>query len=77
MILLGFTPFINDHGTVTLEIEQEVSDISSLTSGGTNNPSFFKRNVQTTLVATESRSIVLGGLVKERKSLTRDGAPFF
>ncbi len=76
-ILLSFTPFINDQGTVTLEIEQEVSDISSLTSSGTNNPSFFKRNIQTTLVATENRSIVLGGLVKERKSLTRDGIPFF
>ncbi len=75
-ILLNFTPYINDQGTVTLEIEQEVSDISSLKSSGTDNPSFFKRNVQTTLVATENRSLVLGGLVKERKSLDRDGVPF-
>ena len=75
-VLLSFTPFINDLGTVTLEIEQEVSEVSDTTSSATDNPSFFKRNVQTTLVASEDRSIVLGGLVKERKSLNRDGIPF-
>jgi len=76
-VLLSFTPFINDLGTVTLEVDQEVSEISSTTSSGTTNPSFFKRNIQTTLVASEDRSIVLGGLVKERRSLNRDGIPFF
>lgn len=75
-VLLSFTPFINDMGTVTLEIEQEVSEISNATSTGTTNPSFFKRNVQTTLVASEDRSIVLGGLVKERRSRNSDGIPF-
>src|SRR5512144_916638 len=76
-VLLSFTPFINDLGTVTLEVDQEVSEISSTTSSGTTNPSFFKRNIQTTLVASEDRSIVLGGLVKERRALNRDGIPFF
>jgi general secretion pathway protein D len=76
-VILAFTPFINDQGIVTLEIEQEVSEISTTQASSTTNPSFFKRNIQTTLVATADRSIVLGGLVKERKSLNRDGLPFF
>lgn len=75
-VILNFTPFINDQGIVTLEIEQEVSDVSDTTSTATSNPIFFKRNVQTTLIATEDRSIVLGGLVKERKSANRDGLPW-
>jgi general secretion pathway protein D len=45
-------------------------------STATSNPSFLKRIIQTTLIATEDRSIVLGGLVKERKSRSRDGLPF-
>jgi general secretion pathway protein D len=45
-------------------------------STATSNPSFLKRIIQTTLIATEDRSIVLGGLVKERKSRNRDGLPF-
>jgi general secretion pathway protein D len=76
-VILSFTPFINDQGTVTLEIEQEVSDISTTLKSSTDNPVFFKRNVQTTLIASEDRSIVLGGLVKEKKARDRDGIPWF
>jgi general secretion pathway protein D len=76
-VILTFTPYINDEGIVTLEIDQEVSEVSTTQATTTANPSFFKRNIQTTLIATEDRSIVLGGLVKERKSLSREGLPFF
>ncbi|MGE5700339.1 MAG: type II secretion system secretin GspD [Deltaproteobacteria bacterium] len=76
-VILSFTPYINDQGLVTLEIDQEVSEVSTTQASTTTNPSFFKRNIQTTLIATEDRSIVLGGLVKERKSLSREGVPFF
>jgi general secretion pathway protein D len=75
-VILNFTPYINEQGIVTLEIDQEVSEISSTVSTATSNPSFLKRIIQTTLIATEDRSIVLGGLVKERKSRSRDGLPF-
>jgi general secretion pathway protein D len=75
-VLLNFTPYINDEGIVTLEIQQEVSEIKSESFGTTNNPSFFKRGVNTTLVASQDRSIVLGGLVKERKERNRDGLPY-
>jgi len=75
-VILTFTPFINDEGIVTLEIEQEVSEVSSTQSTGTTNPSFFKRNIQTTLIATQDRSLVLGGLVRERHERSRDGLPF-
>ncbi|TFH30885.1 MAG: type II secretion system protein GspD, partial [Deltaproteobacteria bacterium] len=74
-VILTFTPFINDLGLVTLEIEQEVSDVNTLAPG--ENPTFFKRSISTNLVASEDQSIVLGGLVKERKSLNRSGLPWF
>ena len=74
-VILSFTPYINDSGLVTLEIEQEVSEVSTTSSGDTN-PTFFKRSISTNLVASQDQSIVLGGLVKERKSLTRAGLPW-
>jgi general secretion pathway protein D len=74
-VILTFTPFINDFGLVTLEIEQEVSDVNTIASG--SNPTFFKRSISTNLVASQDQSIVLGGLVKERKSLDRTGLPWF
>jgi general secretion pathway protein D len=74
-VILTFTPYINDSGLVTLEIEQEVSDVNTLSPG--TNPTFFKRSISTNLVASQDQSIVLGGLVKERKSLDRAGLPWF
>jgi len=68
--------YINDEGIVTLEISQEVSEVKTTSVGASANPSFFKRSVDTTLIATQDRSIVLGGLVKERRERTRDGIPF-
>jgi len=76
-VILSFTPFINDFGLVTLEIDQEVSDVTSVSAGSGQNPTFFKRKISTTLVASQDQSIVLGGLVKERRNLDRSGLPFF
>ena len=73
-VILSFTPYINESGLVTLEIEQEVSEVSTTSTGA--NPTFFKRSVSTNLVASQDQSIVLGGLVKERKSLSRAGLPW-
>ena len=76
-VILTFTPFINDDGLVTMEIEQEVSDVNIGTASASgSNPSFFKRSITTNLVASQDQSIVLGGLVKEKKSLGRSGLPF-
>jgi len=75
-VILSFTPYINDSGLVTLEIEQEVSEVSSTSSSTNTNPTFFKRTISTNLVASQDQSIVLGGLVKERKSLNRAGLPW-
>lgn len=75
-ILLSYTPYINDKGIVTLEIEQEVSDVKATTVGSSGNPSFFKRSITTSLIATQDRSIVLGGLVREKRERAREGIPF-
>ena len=75
-VILSFTPYINDSGLVTLEIEQEVSEVSSTSTSANTNPTFFKRSISTNLVASQDQSIVLGGLVKERKSLNRTGLPW-
>jgi general secretion pathway protein D len=75
-IILGFTPYINDEGLITLEINQEQSEVAGVTGGSLNNPIFLKRSIQTTMLATQDRSIVLGGLVQERRERSRDGIPF-
>ncbi len=75
-IILSFTPYINAEGLITLEINQEQSEVAGVTGGTLNNPVFLKRSIQTTMLATQDRSIVLGGLVQERRERSRDGIPF-
>ena len=76
-IILNFTPYINDGGLITLEIDQNVSEVSGVSGGSVANPIFLKRSIQTTLLAPQDRSLVLGGLVSERRERSRDGVPFF
>jgi len=75
-IILNFTPYINDEGLITLEIDQNVSEVSGSSGGSVDNPIFLKRSIQTTLLAPQDRSLVLGGLVSERRERSRDGVPF-
>jgi general secretion pathway protein D len=74
-IMLDFTPYINDGGLVTLEVNLEVSEVGNAAPG--QNPTFLRRNISTPIVASENQSIVLGGLVREQKSTAGSGIPFF
>ncbi len=76
-IILSVTPHINEHGLVTMEISQEVSEQSeNVQVGDKNYPSFYNRSVNTTLTVKHSQTIVIGGLIKETRSDGASGAPW-
>ena len=75
-IILTVTPHINDKGLVTLEVAQEVSDLDTpVQVGDKTYPSFFKRNVTTTLTVKHGQTIVIGGLIKDREQESESGIP--
>ena len=77
-IILSVTPHINQNGLVSMEISQEVSDALGPTEvSGQSYPTFFKRSIDTTLVVRNNQTIVIGGLMTEKKGLNRNGVPFF
>nr|WP_232819926.1 type II secretion system secretin GspD [Aliidiomarina celeris] len=61
-IRLRVTPQINEGDSVQLQIEQEVSSIAGSTSV---DVTFNKRELQTTVLANDGDTIVLGGLIDE------------
>ncbi len=73
-IILTVTPHINDDGMVSMEIEQEVSSVVE-SSVSESNPSFFNRNVSTSLTVRDNQAIVIGGLISETKSDNVSGVP--
>jgi general secretion pathway protein D len=75
-LTLRFTPQINDDDFVKLKIFQEVSDIVSTTTGGTENaPSTTKRSAKTTVVAKDGSTVVIGGLIKSKRGMNQSSVP--
>lgn len=75
-IILDVTPHINENGLVSMDISQEVSEqAGNVVVGGTTYPSFFNRNVNTTLTVGHNQTIAIGGLMRENKSKGMAGVP--
>ena len=73
-IILGITPRLSDDGRVFLEIEQEVSNVSS-TASSTGSPTISQRRVKTTVTVNDGETIVLAGLMKDDATRNRDQVP--
>ena len=75
-ILLAVTPRINSGGTVTLEINQEVSQpVANSATAANPNPNVSTRNAKTTVVVANGESVALGGLIQENNQFTSGGVP--
>jgi general secretion pathway protein D len=62
---------------VAMTVRQEVSDKSTdRTVGDRTYPSFTKREAETSIVAKDRQTLVIGGLIQERKDRTDSGIPF-
>lgn len=75
-IKLSFTPKINEKGLVSLELIQEVSNLMGDSDMEAGKYIFNTRKAETTVVVHDSETLIIGGLVKEQKSKSRDGIPF-
>ncbi|MEJ2590042.1 MAG: type II secretion system secretin GspD [Candidatus Thiodiazotropha sp.] len=74
--LLKVTPRINEGGMVTLEINQEVSNPGAEPAvGGGGNVSISQRTIESTVIVHDGQTIVLGGLIRERKTNSKGGIP--
>jgi general secretion pathway protein D len=62
---LKLVPSVNEHDIIRLEVDQEISDV---TSKNYNNmgPATSKRSTKTTVVARDQQTVVIGGLMSDR-----------
>jgi general secretion pathway protein D len=76
-VILDVTPHINEHGLVTMDISQEVSNVGELLKvAGQDYYSFNKRKVATSLTVKHNQSIVIGGLISNTKNDAASGVPW-
>ena len=73
-VLLTVTPHINAGGIVTMEVSQEVSVVGPAVPPS-NNVSVDQRTIQSSVSVQSGETIVLGGLIQERKTDAVTGVP--
>lgn len=74
-VILKVTPRVNESGTITLDIAQEVSDVAETTSSGINSPTIQQRRIASTVATRSGQMIALGGLIRDRTARSRSGIP--
>ena len=76
-IKLKITPHISSNDTLRLEVNQEVSRVTSTTVSGTNiiAPTTRKREVETTIRMLDGQTAVIAGLLSEDDSNSNSKVP--
>ncbi len=72
-LTLRVTPQINEGDTIKLDLEQEVSDVVSITED--SGPVTRKRSIKTSVLVDDGGILVLGGLIEEIVDDTRSKVP--
>jgi general secretion pathway protein D len=73
-ITLRIKPQINEGNAMVMQVEQEVSSISS--SGQASDIITDKRSIKTNILAEDGQVIVLGGLIEDRVRESEQKVPF-
>ncbi|MCG8013803.1 MAG: type II secretion system protein GspD, partial [Candidatus Thiodiazotropha weberae] len=76
-VMLEVTPRVNPGGLVTLDVTQEVSDVSDVEASSTSgSPTISTRKINSTVAVKNGEVLVLGGLITDRDNEGTSGLPF-
>jgi general secretion pathway protein D len=74
-VLLSVTPRLNTNGLVTMDVDQEVSNVAETTSSDIDAPTFLQRRITSSVAINSGETVVLGGLIRDQQSNTESGIP--
>ena len=74
-VILRVTPRVNSNGVATMEIEQEVSDVSRTTTSNIDSPTIAQRRIRSVVAVADGQTVALGGLIRHNRTGTRSGLP--
>jgi general secretion pathway protein D len=73
-IILRVSPRISVNGTVRLDIEQEISNVTPVTAASLT-PTVSERRVKSSISVANGQTVLLAGLISEQQDGNRDGIP--
>jgi general secretion pathway protein D len=74
-IILRVVPRVSANNTVRLDVEQEISSVSTASVTGTLTPTISQRKVKSTLTVADGQTVLLAGLISETQNNSRNGIP--
>ena len=76
-VIMEVTPRVNSGGLVTLDLNQEVSDVDpNASTSGINSPTFQQRSFTSRVVVQDGQTIGLAGLIRDNSSRGNRGIPW-
>jgi general secretion pathway protein D len=81
-IILRVVPRTNVNGTVRLDIEQEISQVTNASSSTSSTtaanltPTISERKVKSSIAVANGQTVLLAGLIQDQKEVDRSGVPF-
>ncbi|HXD88517.1 MAG TPA: secretin N-terminal domain-containing protein [Urbifossiella sp.] len=77
-VTMRVTPRVNPDGKVLMRVEPQVSSVATTTIslGSVNAPIINNETVETTVLASDGETIVIGGLISKSDSRNETGIPF-
>ena len=74
-VILKVTPQVNSGGLITMEINQEVSNVAQGSGADGASPTIQQRKINSAIAIQSGEAVVLGGLIRDNKSTTTTGIP--
>jgi general secretion pathway protein D len=68
-------PRVNSTGLVTMDVEQEVSQVATQSGTGSLTPTVSQRQVASTVSVYSGQMVALGGLISEQRDKDRTSVP--
>jgi general secretion pathway protein D len=74
-VILKVTPRVNSSGLITLDIDQEVSEVAQTTTSNIDSPTINDRHIATSVIVRDGETVALGGLIRDNTDNTKAGIP--
>ncbi|TWB23676.1 type II secretion system protein D (GspD) [Nitrospirillum amazonense] len=75
-VILEVTPRINRSGAVVLDVNQEVSTVTTTTTSGIDSPTIQQRKITSVVNVQDGETVALGGLISDTSSRNGAGIPY-
>lgn len=77
-VILKVTPRVNSNGLVTMDVEQEISQVAGTTEDGVSaslTPTISQRRIASTIAVYSGQTVTLGGLISDQVNSDRKSVP--